>query len=51
MFAQNRGIANKENFEIQINNGNILLYVHNVKFDSATMSSCCPALLPGIPAT
>ena len=34
MFAQNRGIANKENFEIQINNGNILLYVHNVKFDS-----------------
>ena len=34
MFAQNKGIANKENFEIQINNGNILLYVHNVKFDS-----------------
>ena len=34
MFAQNRGISNKENFEIQINNGNILLYVHNVKFDS-----------------
>jgi hypothetical protein len=34
MFAQNRGIANKENFEIQINNGNILLYVHNVKFDT-----------------
>ena len=33
MFAQNKGIANKENFEIQINNGNILLYVHNVNFD------------------
>ena len=34
MFSQNRGIANKENFEIQINNGNILLYVHNVHFDT-----------------
>lgn len=34
MFAQNRGICNKENFEIQINNGNILLYVHNVNFDT-----------------
>lgn len=34
MLAQNRGISNKENFEIQINNGNVLLYVHNVNFDS-----------------
>jgi len=34
MFSQNRGIANKENYELQINNGNILLYVHNVNFDS-----------------
>jgi hypothetical protein len=34
MFSQNRGISNKENFELQINNGNILLYVHNVKFDA-----------------
>jgi hypothetical protein len=33
MFSQNRGITNKENYEIQINNGNILLYVHNVNFD------------------
>ena len=33
MFAQNRGIANKRNFEIQINNGNVLLYVHEVNFD------------------
>lgn len=33
MFSQNRGISNKENFELQINNGNILLYVHNVNFD------------------
>ena len=34
MFSQNRGIANKENYELQINNGNILLYVHNVHFDN-----------------
>jgi len=34
MLSQNRGIANKENFELQINNGNILLYVHNVNFDT-----------------
>ena len=33
MLAQNRGIANKRNFEIQINNGNVLLYVHEVNFD------------------
>ena len=33
MFAQNRGISNKENFELQINNGNVLLYAHNVNFD------------------
>jgi len=33
MFSQNRGITNKENYELQINNGNILLYVHNVNFD------------------
>jgi hypothetical protein len=34
MFSQNRGIANKENYELQINNGNVLLYVHNVNFDN-----------------
>lgn len=33
MFAQNKGISNKENYEIQINNGNVLLYVHNTNFD------------------
>jgi hypothetical protein len=33
MLAQNRGIANKENFELQIHNNNVLLYVHEVKFD------------------
>ena len=33
MLAQHRGIANKQNFEIQLNNGNILLYLHEVNFD------------------
>lgn len=34
MLSQNRGIANKDNFELQIHNGNVLLYVHNVHFDT-----------------
>ncbi len=34
MFSQNRGISNKENYELQLNNGNVLLYVHNVNFDN-----------------
>ena len=33
MLAQNRGISNKQNFELNINNGNVLLYVHEVNFD------------------
>jgi hypothetical protein len=33
MFAQHRGISNKKNFELNINNGNVLLYVHEVNFD------------------
>jgi len=33
MLAQHRGISNKDNLEIQINNGNVLLYLHNVEFD------------------
>lgn len=33
MFAQNSGITHKRNFEIQINNGNVLLYVTEVNFD------------------
>jgi FtsZ-binding cell division protein ZapB len=32
MFAQKKGIANKKNYEIQIDNGNVLMYVHEVKF-------------------
>lgn len=33
LLSQRSGISNKENFEININNGNILLYVHNVNYD------------------
>ena len=33
MLAQNRGIANKQNFELQIHQGNVLLYCHEVGFD------------------
>lgn len=33
MFSQNRGIANKNNYELQINDGNVLLYVHNVNYE------------------
>lgn len=34
MFAQHRGIANKENFEIQIHRENVLLYVHETNFNA-----------------
>ena len=33
-LSQNFGIANKENFEININDGNVLLYVHEVNNDA-----------------
>ena len=33
-LSQNFGIANKENYEININNGNVLLYVHEVNNDA-----------------
>ena len=33
LFSQHRGISNKEDFEININGKNVLLYVHKVKFD------------------
>ena len=39
ILSQHRGISNKENFEIQINNGNVLLYLHNVNFDIEKIST------------
>jgi len=32
-LSQHTGIANKENYEINVQNGNILIYVHNVNND------------------
>lgn len=34
MLAQHYGIANKNNFEIEIHNNNVLIYMHNVEYDS-----------------
>jgi len=36
-LSQNYGIANKENFEINIHNGNVLLYVHQANNDPETI--------------
>jgi hypothetical protein len=33
MLAQHRGISNKQNFELQVHHGNVLLYVHEANFD------------------
>jgi len=34
MLAQHYGITNKENFEIEINNTNVLVYLHKVEYDA-----------------
>jgi len=34
MMAQHYGIANKDNYEIEIHNGNILIYLHKVEYDA-----------------
>lgn len=34
MIAQHYGIVNKENFEIEIHNNNVLVYLHKVEYDS-----------------
>jgi hypothetical protein len=34
MLAQHKGISRKQNYEIQINGENVLLYLHNVNFDA-----------------
>lgn len=39
MYAQHRGICNKEHFEIQIHNNNVLLYVHEVNFDKTIIKT------------
>jgi hypothetical protein len=39
LFAQRKGIANKNNFELQIHKNNILLYVHEVNFNKQTIKT------------
>jgi hypothetical protein len=34
MLAQHYGITNKENFEIEMNNNNVLVYLHKVEYDA-----------------
>jgi hypothetical protein len=34
MLAQHFGIVNKENFEIEIHNNNVLVYLHKVEYDA-----------------
>lgn len=34
MMAQHYGITNKDNFEIELNNNNILVYLHKVEYDA-----------------
>jgi hypothetical protein len=34
MLAQHYGITNKDNFEIEMHNGNVLVYLHKVEYDA-----------------
>jgi hypothetical protein len=34
MLAQHHGITNKDNFEIEIHNNNVLVYLHKVEYDA-----------------
>jgi hypothetical protein len=34
MLAQHYGITNKDNFEIEMNNSNVLVYLHRVEYDA-----------------
>jgi hypothetical protein len=39
MLAQHHGITNKENFEIEVNNNNVLVYLHKVEYDADKIKS------------
>jgi hypothetical protein len=41
MISQHSGISFKKNFEIDINNGNILIYIHNMNYDSDKIVIAC----------
>ena len=40
MIAQNSGIATKNNFQIDIQNNNVLIYIHNCEYDEYKINSC-----------
>lgn len=37
LLSQESGICNKDNWQIDIHNGNVVVYVHNVSYDSDTI--------------
>lgn len=39
IFSQNSGISNKQNFQIDFHNKNIIVYVHNVKYSHYIITS------------
>jgi hypothetical protein len=39
IFSQNSGISNKNNFQIDFHNKNIIIYVHNVKYSNYLITS------------
>ena len=39
MLAQHYGIANKNNYEIELHNNNVLTYLHNVEYDADKIKS------------
>jgi hypothetical protein len=41
MMSQRTGISSKQNFEIDINNGNVLIYIHNMNYDSDKILLAC----------
>ncbi len=41
MMSQRTGISSKQNFEIDINNGNVLIYIHNMNYNSDKILLAC----------
>ena len=40
LLSQNTGISNKMNFQIDIQNNNVLIYIHNCNYDEYKIQSC-----------
>jgi hypothetical protein len=41
MMSQRTGISSKQNYEIDINDGNVLVYIHNMNYDSEKILLAC----------